>query len=61
MKPICQLTGTDGNVFSVIANVTSCLKKAGLKEQADEFTAKAFACANYDEILRLCFEYVEVE
>lgn len=61
MKPTCQLTGTDGNVFSVIANVTSCLKKAGLKERADEFKAKAFACANYDEVLRLCFDYVEVE
>lgn len=61
MKPTCQLTGTDGNVFSIIASVTSCLKKAGLKEQADEFTTKAFECDSYDAVLQLCFEYVEVE
>lgn len=60
MKPTCQLTGTDGNVFSVIANITSCLKKAGQKERADDFVAKAFECDSYDAVLQLCFDYVEV-
>lgn len=60
MKPTCQLTGTDGNVFFIVAVVTSCLNVAGQEERANEFIAKAFACANYDEVLKLCFDYVEV-
>ena len=59
-KPICKLVGTDGNVFSVIGKVSSTLKKVGLATQASEFTAKAFQAENYDEILRLVMEYVEV-
>lgn len=59
-KPICKLIGTDGNVFSVIGKVSSCLKKAKLSDQAKEFTEKAFDAGSYDEVLRLCMEYVDV-
>jgi hypothetical protein len=58
--PKCKLAGTDGNVFAIIGKVRDCLKKAGLNEQAKEFPAKAMACGSYDEVLRLCFEYVNV-
>lgn len=56
-KPVCKLVGTDGNVFSIIANVSKCLDK----EKAHEFENKAIACDSYDEVLRLVMEYVEVE
>lgn len=61
-KPTCQLSGTDGNVFAVIGNVAKCLRRAGLKDKAHEFNVKAVTeCSSYDEVLQLCFEYVEVE
>jgi hypothetical protein len=59
-KPECQLTETDGNVFAIIGRVSSTLKRAGLREQADEFRQKAMASKSYDEVLRLCFDYVDV-
>lgn len=59
-RPECQLANTDGNAFAVIGNVSRTLTKAGLKDQAAEFKAKAFKQDSYDDLLRLCFEYVEV-
>ncbi len=59
-KPICELVGTDGNVFAIIGTVSKCLKKAGLKDQAKEFQDKAFTAKSYDEVLQLCMEYVNV-
>lgn len=58
--PKCKLVGTDGNVFAVIGKVKRTLRNAGLVEQALEFPTKAMACGSYDEVLRLCFEYVDV-
>lgn len=59
-KPECQLIGTDGNVFSIIGKVSKTLRRAGLSEQADEFTNKSFDAGSYDEVLQLAFKYVEV-
>jgi hypothetical protein len=59
-KPECRLTGTDGNVFAIIGNVSRTLKQAGLKEQAEEFRRKAMGAQSYDEVLRLCMDYVDV-
>ena len=59
-KPVCELTGIDGNVFSIIGAVSSCLKKAKMPEEAKIFQAKAFCAGSYDEVLRLCMEYVDV-
>lgn len=60
LKPKVKLTGQDGNVFTVIGLTDKALKKAGLKEQAKEFKDKAFGARNYDEVLRLCMEYADV-
>jgi hypothetical protein len=59
-KPRCKLVGTDSNVFSVIVKVRSVLSDAGLREQAQEFSNKAMKQHSYDDVLSLCFEYVEV-
>ena len=59
-KPLCQLIGTDGNVFAIINTVSCTLKKAGCPQQAAEFMTRAFACRRYDEVLVLCGEYVDV-
>jgi hypothetical protein len=60
MKPKVKLTGTDGNVFSIIGKVSGALKKAGQADKAKEFTDKAFGSGSYNEVLTLCFDYVEV-
>lgn len=59
-KPACKLAGTDGNVFSVIGRVQKALKKAGQNDRASEFVQKAFQAKSYDEVLALCFDYVDV-
>jgi len=60
LKPQCQLTGIDGNVFNIIGTVSKTLKRAGLDDQAKEFTDRAWDSESYDDVLRLCFEYVDV-
>jgi len=58
-KPICKLVGTDGNVFTIIGNVSKCLNKAGLKKEASEFQNRAFNAKSYDEVLQIVTEYVD--
>jgi hypothetical protein len=59
-RPPCQLSGTDGNVFSVIGHVRQALQAAAQTERAREFVERAFAARSYDEVLALTFEYVDV-
>jgi hypothetical protein len=60
-KPVVELSGQDGNVFSIMARVAKALRRAGLAPKADEFMAKARESKSYDEVLSLCHNYVEVE
>jgi len=60
-KPKVKLIGTDGNVFSLIGKVSAALKKVGQKEKAVEFAEKAFGAEDYDHVLQIIMEYVEVE
>ena len=59
-KPFVQLTGEDGNVFSIIGRVSGALKKAGEDGKAKEFTEKAFESKSYNAVLRLATEYCDV-
>lgn len=59
-KPSCKLTRADGNVFMVIGCVSKALKEVGQFHQAREFSNKAFECESYQDVLKLCFEYVDV-
>lgn len=60
-KPVCKLSGTDGNVFALMGRVTSTLKRAGQQDKAEELAAKVWDCSSYDEALQLFMEYVDVE
>ena len=55
-----QLTGEDGNVFSVIGRVSLALKRAGYTDEATKFREQAFACKDYNEVLALCMDTVDV-
>ena len=59
-KPPCKLLGEDGNVFTVIGLVKRALKKAGMYDEATEFSKKAMAAESYDVVLQLAMEYTEV-
>ena len=59
-KPNCQLSGEDGNVFSIIGRVAKTLKRAGLREQMKEFENKAWEQDSYGDVLLLCSKYVNV-
>ncbi len=59
-KPVCELIGTDGNVFALAGKVGRCLDKAGLHEQKEEFYKKLPQCHSYDEALQLMMQYVDV-
>jgi hypothetical protein len=55
-----QLTGTDGNAFAIIGNVSRALKRAGLRDAAAAFSAEAMQCDSYDALLVLAMQTVEV-
>lgn len=60
-KPTCKIVGEDGNVFVIIGRVRVALKRAGQTYKAEEFTARATSAHSYDEVLRMLYDYVEVE
>jgi hypothetical protein len=60
IRPPCKLTGTDGNAFAIIGRVRAALRGAGQNARARELVERAFRAGSYNEVLQLCFEYVEV-
>jgi len=59
-KPVVELLGADGNAFSVMGIVTKALKRAGAdKEYTDKYMAEAMA-SDYDNLLVVTMDYVEV-
>ena len=59
-RPRCTLFGKDGNVFNVIAIVRRALIDTSEYDLASEFMQRATNAGSYDEVLGLCFEYVDV-
>ncbi len=58
-KPICCLVGKDGNAFAIMGEVSKTLRKAGLGDKVAEYKAKAMS-GDYDNLLRVSMEYVEI-
>jgi hypothetical protein len=55
-----QLSGNDGNAFSVMGAVQSALKKAGAsKEELDQYVSDSMS-GDYDNLLRVAMEWVKV-
>jgi len=58
---VVELSGTDGNAYSILSRVSGALKKAGVDSKArDEFFAEATA-GDYDALLRTAMRWVTVE
>lgn len=55
-----QLSGTDGNAFSILGKVRTALKKARVPyEKLEEFIKEACS-GDYDRVLITCMEWVNV-
>ena len=54
-----QLTGTDGNAFSILGKVSAALRCAGHRDAAEEFVKEATS-GDYDNLLATAMKYVEV-
>ena len=60
-KITVQLTGTDGNVFCVIAQVREALRRNGRSDLIKEFTDYITSRSSYEEVLCRVMEYVIVK
>ena len=56
-----QLTGTDGNIFCVIAKVREALRRNGHSDLVKEFTDYITRSSSYEEALCRVMEYVIVK
>ena len=56
-----QLTGTDGNIFCVIAKVRDALRRNGRADLIKEFTDYITSSSSYEEALCRVMEYVIVK
>ena len=60
-KPTVELIGQDGNAFSIMGRVKQALIRAGAdKEYIDGYLEEATA-GDYDHLLVVSMEYVDVE
>ena len=59
-KPKVTLVGEDGNSFAIMGTVQKALRKAGAdKEYIDSYLDRA-AAGDYDHLIQVTMEYVEV-
>ena len=60
-RPTVKLIGEDGNAFAIMGRVKQALKRAGAdKEYIDGYLSEATA-ADYDHLLVVSMDYVDVE
>jgi hypothetical protein len=60
-KPTVKLIGQDGNAFSIMGHVKQALRRAGAdKEYIDKYLNESIS-GDYDNLLTVSMEYVDVE
>jgi hypothetical protein len=58
---VVQLTGNDGNAFTILATIQKALKRAGVeKSEIDAYFTDSTA-GDYDHLLRTAMEWVTVK
>jgi len=62
VKPVCQLTGANGNIFNLMGIASRALKQCGLREHATDMCRRIMGgeAHSYDEALVIIMEYVDV-
>jgi hypothetical protein len=56
-----KLTGNDGNAFSIMAQVSKALRKAGATAEEVEQYMNESMSGDYDNLLRTAMKWVNVE
>ena len=56
-----KLTGNDGNAFSIMAQVSKTLRKAGATAEEVEQYMNESMSGDYDNLLRTAMKWVNVE
>jgi len=59
-KPELELTGQDGNVFSILGKAIREARRAGWSEEEIEKFRKEFMGGDYDHALQVCIDYFDV-
>ena len=59
-KPKVELVGRDGNAFAILGRVQKALRRAGFRDEAEQFYEEA-SSGDYDHLLATCHRYVDVQ
>ena len=60
-KPVCKLSGRDGNVYNIIGTAKECLRHAGQKENAALMSSRCLHAEDYDHVIAITAEYVDIK
>ena len=55
-----ELSGFDGNAFSILGRVTKAMRKAGIAKEIQEAYRNEATSGDYDNLLQVTMKYVEV-
>jgi hypothetical protein len=55
-----KLVGEDGNAFAILGKVKKALQKGGFNDLASQYMKEAMS-GDYDNLLRVTSEYVDIE
>jgi len=58
---VVQLTGNDGNAFTILATVQKALKRAGVEKSEIEAYSTESTAGDYNHLLRTAMEWVTVK
>lgn len=56
-----QLTGEDGNAFSILGRVIRALKRGKVPQEEIEVFKKEATSGDYDHLLVTCMQWVDVQ
>lgn len=56
-----QLTGRDGNAFAIIGAVSHALRRGKVSKEEQELFMEEAMNGDYDNLLRVCMAWVNVE
>lgn len=60
-KPVCCIETCYDNIYLTIEKVATCIKENTGKEQSKKFKEKAVNCTNYDQVLGVAKQYVQLD
>jgi len=60
-KPVVKLIGMDSNAFLILGIVKKALKKAGADQEYIEQYITEATSGDYDNVLTVTMEYVDIE